>query len=665
MCGIGGIIWRGDENRQEIAGQALTSMKHRGPDDAAYYLDDFIGLMHTRLSIVDDAGGKQPFCIAGRDEILVYNGEIFNYDDLKKMLDARGVILRSHSDTELLFHLIVSFGKKILPKINGQFAFCFYDPNGRSLLLARDAFGEKPLFYTEHNGQFAFASEVKTILNLTPFEPQLCSKQLNSLQRYWATLPGQSVFKGIAQIPAGHLMEYKNGKMDLSCYLAPLDGSQVADGEKIEPLMSNAVSRRLRSDVTVGLMLSGGLDSSIIGEEMVAANSATSLKTFSVAFPNEQFDERKYQEIMVDHLSSDHEVVEMNEAAMCDTFSDAVYAAEMPSPRMAFTAIYALHQKVRQQGIKVLLSGEGADEMFMGYDIFTEVYIKDQIRKGRSFEELQGVISQVNAFMPNDENYHRLVRLKYSNYRALTDDESWNSSHSQRRHLGARSLRFSNNNKDDALAVDDDWHSFFQSKYTEFSSDSEYRRAQKLETETLMSGHLLCTQGDRVSMANSVETRLPFLDPTLAAFSMVQDTEKAFFSGKSEKEILKNAYIGRLPQKILDRKKFPFRAPDSLSFLSSDKGREFVAGHLDAIGELEEVFDVEKFRQFFDGCLKKGANSPRDNFAFVFGLTTLSLQTVMKRALSTVSKNFPQQKIKQVFKTDFGAVFRVINWSAI
>jgi len=662
MCGIGGVVWQGGEDRIKIARKALNSMKHRGPDEASIYIDDFIGLAHTRLSIVDDAGGKQPFSIPNHDEILIYNGEIYNYDHLKRMLTNRGVVLKSHSDTELLFYLLLHFGQQILPSINGQFAFCFYDPNEKSLLLARDAFGEKPLFYRKENGYLTFASEVKTLVNLKSFMPKLCAKQLNSVQRYWATLPDQSVFQGVSQIPAGYSLKYKNGTFKLSSFLAPLNRFSKVDNQKIESLISNAVSSRLRSDVPVGLMLSGGLDSAIIGQEMIESNSSDNLKSFSVTFQNGQFDERKYQDIMVNHLKSDHYQVEIDELTMCENFSDAVYASEMPSPRTAFAAIYALHQEAHKQGIKVLLSGEGADEMFMGYDIFTEVFIKDQILAGKSFEELQKYISTVNAFMPNDENYHKLARLKYSNYRALAQNKDWNTSHSQRRQLGTRSISLSSLNKNENLMVDEEWYEFLQLKYNSFQNENEFRRAQKIEAETLLSGHLLCTQGDRVSMANSVETRMPFLDPSLAAFSMRIDEKKNFFSGKSEKEILKNIYMNRLPKTILERKKFPFRAPDSQLFLSSKISRDYVSSYLDDVGELEEVFDRTKFKKFFEACLKKGADSPRDNFAFVFGLSSLVLQKEMKRSFLEQNRSSERLLFEETSKTKYGTVFHVKNW---
>ncbi|MDC6467206.1 asparagine synthase (glutamine-hydrolyzing) [Methylophilaceae bacterium] len=662
MCGIGGVVWQGGENRMQIARKTLNSMKHRGPDEAGIYIDEFIGLAHARLSIVDDAGGKQPFCIPNHDEILIYNGEIYNYNQLKRMLTDRGVVLKSHSDTELLFHLILHFGQQILPSINGQFAFCFYDPKEQSLLLARDAFGEKPLFYREENGYLTFASEVKTLVNLKSFTPELCAKQLNSIQRYWSSLPDQSVFQGVSQIPAGYSMKYKNRTFKLSSFLAPLEPLSKVNNQKIDSLISDAVSKRLRSDVPVGLMLSGGLDSAIIGQEMIEANSSNNLQTFSVTFPNAQFDERKYQEIMVNHLKSNHYQIEIDELTMCDKFADAVYAAEMPSPRTAFTAIYALHQEAQKQGIKVLLSGEGADEMFMGYDIFTEVFIKNQILAGKSFEELQEYISAVNVFMPNDENYHRLARLKFSNYRALAQNKDWNASHSQRHQLGARSLSYSSQNKNNDHLVDEEWYEFLKLKYNNFQNENEFRRAQKIEAETLLSGHLLCTQGDRISMANSVETRMPFLDPSIAAFSLGLDEKKDFFSSKSEKEILKNIYMGRLPKTIIDRKKFPFRAPDSQLFLYSHTGRDFVNSYLDEVDELEEIFNSTKIKNFFEACLKDGADSPRDNFAFVFGLSSLVLQREMKRSFLDQNKSSERLSFKETTKTKYGTVFQIKNW---
>lgn len=659
MCGIGGIVWRGGEDRQALMSRTLESLRHRGPDEAGYYIDDYVGLAHTRLTIVDNAGGKQPFHVEGLDQVLIYNGEIFNYEELKLHLAGRGVKLQSHSDTELLFHLLVEFGSSILPRINGQFSFCFYDPHSRTLLLARDAFGEKPLFYTLREGRLAFGSEAKAIVSLTDIPLVLCGEQLHSMAQYWATLPSRSVFKDIEQLPPGCALEFRDGRTNIFCYLVPLQATDADSNGELRELIAAAVRRRMRSDVPVGLMLSGGLDSSIIGAEMRVAAAAASLRSFSVAFRHAEFDERRFQEVMSRHLDTEHEMIEIDGDDLSDAMPDAIHAAEMPSPRTAFVAIHILHRRVNRAGIKVLLSGEGADEMFMGYDLLREVYIKDQIRKGRSFEELESVISTVNSFMPNDENYRRMIHLKFANYRALADDTRWNASHSQRANLAAQAVRLLATPDEAAEKVHAEWLAFLEGKYARFTEIDVFRRAQAIEVETLLSGHLLCTQGDRVSMAHSVETRMPFLDPSLTCFSATRDAEATFFEQPSEKMILKEAYSAALPAEILHRTKFPFRAPDSIALLSSNRGPEFVRSYLTELNGLEGIIDVARASMFFEKCLSSGAKTPRDNFAFVLGLTILILHATRRRKVNT-ERLLSRHTVR---RTGFGEVCMIANWN--
>jgi asparagine synthase (glutamine-hydrolysing) len=326
---------------------------------------------------------------------------------------------------------------------------------------------------------------------------------------------------------------------------------------------------------------------------------------------------------------------------------------------MAFVAIYALHGLIHGAGVKVVLSGEGADEVFMGYDLFAEVYIKEQIRQGRSFDDLRSDIESVNAFMPNDPKYHQMLQLKFSNFRALAEQNGWNASHTQSANLAARTIQLFRHGPDVASQVDDGWQTYLTAKYPSFQEADHYRRAQIIEAETLLSGHLLSTQGDRVSMAHSVETRMPFLDSALVAFSIAQDAEAAFLSRGSEKAILKDAYRGRVPEQILSRKKFPFRAPDSLSVLSSSEGREFLLDHIPVLEDLEHIFDQKKTTAFFVKCASNGTQSPRDNLAFVLSLTTVALQVAMRRR---VQRTQPRAS-RVVARTRFGDICRIVDWN--
>lgn len=655
MCGIAGLTWQGGEDREALLLQSIGQLKHRGPDDAAIYVDDFVGLTHSRLAIVDVGGGRQPFVVSGRDEILVYNGEIFNYDELRLLLQSKGVELRTHSDTELLYWMLVVFGREAVRRLNGQYAFCFYEPKQRTMLLARDPFGEKPLFYRPTNSGLAFASETKALFAMGVVEPALSLPQVHSLARCWATVPSESPFEGIRQLPPGHSMLVRDGKSDIRSEVVPL-ANPGAQPDDLGEALSGAVHRRMRSDVPVGLLLSGGLDSSIVGAEMRESVPAGDLNSFSIGFPQPEFDERAHQSVMAERLHSDHVTVESDGSLMADDLEDAVHAAESPSPRLAFVSLYALHREINRNDIRVVLSGEGADEMFFGYDLFSEVFIQDSIRRGQTFEDLAGRIGSINLFMANDPRYHQMVQLKFANYEALSRNQSWNASHSQRGSLAAKFVQLLL--PADAASTDAAWLFYLRDRYAGFDDFDVFRRAQIIEAETLLSGHLLSTQGDRISMAHSVETRMPFLDPALAAFSTAQDAPTTFFGRTSEKAVLKDIYRNRLPEQILERKKYPFRAPDSVSLLSTGRGRELVnelAGDLSMLGG---VADVEKAEGFLRKCLDAGAPSPRDNFAFVMLVTTAALARTLGRKRAAPGP----ESLRHRSTTTHGTVSDIEGW---
>lgn len=645
MCGIAGIYWQ-IEPDQSLLESTLSLLDHRGPDEAGIYFDDKVGLMHSRLSIIDHSGGKQPFTIGRDAPILIFNGEIFNYQALRKTLEITGEKFTTNSDTEVLYLLLCKYGEAALKKLNGQFAFAFYDPKTGNILLGRDPFGEKPLYYSNING-FKFSSEIKAISRLHKSQLFLSPKAMQSMVSLWAPVPNTSVWEGVLAVPPGYTLSYSNGEITLRRYFfcSLTDGALETSPKDIRFQFSRAVRNRLVSDVPVGLFLSGGLDSSLVGYEL-ANQSSQNIKSFSVSFENKDFDESSHQRTISNFLSTEHISLTISNRDIVDNFENALYFSEAPSPRSAFIPMYMLCKEVHRNGIKVVLTGEGADEIFLGYDIFREIAIKQAIRNGASFDDLKPTLKKINSFMTRGQDGDKFLALKYSNYKKLSELNGALSSHNERVNMGTTARQFLLQNFEEPV-----WEEYLTNKYDSFLGASELERGRAIEIETLLSGHLLCTQGDRVSMAHSIETRPPFLDKELVEYVLQLNPELFFDSEYGEKAILKQAYEGLIPESIIARQKYPYRAPDCFAF-TNGYGIEFVMDKLS--GLRSSIFDVNKFRTYCADLLKKKHISPRENHAFMTIFTGILVANQFEN-LTNITKQ--KMKSSKAMETAFGHVF--------
>ena len=621
MCGIAGALWKGDEKRLERLKSVIPVLRSRGPDESGLYLDNKVGLVHTRLSIIDHVGGKQPFNLGPDKPILVFNGEIFNYRELRKQLEKAGVSLATNSDTEVLYALLLKYGTTAVKYLNGQFAFCFYDPQTEILILGRDQFGEKPLYYLD-DYKFVFASEIKAISLLADQDMTLCPDAMTAMTSFWAPAPNKTVWQGVKAVPPGYILKVQSGKISFEKFEVETQSFESADpsDNEVRACFSQAVGRRMVSDVPVGLFLSGGLDSSLVGYE-AAQRAPSDLRSYSIGFENQEFDESPKQKMISNFLSTNHQTLLINDKQIIDNFEDALYAAENPTPRSGFVPMYLLCKKVREDSLKVVLTGEGADEIFLGYDLFREIMLKRAIRDGGNLKEVMPILESLNAFMPGQENRGKFFALKYSNYKKLSERTGLFSSHTERVNLGAMARLFFQ-----STDTDHGWESYLTNKYPDFKSLDELERGRLIEIESLLSGHLLCTQGDRVSMGNSVETRPPFLDNDLVAFAGMISPKNHYNTEYGEKAVLKKAYRGRIPDEILMRQKFPYRAPDSLAF-ANEYGRDFVMSKLSSAES--NVFDINKFREFCGTLLLKQKISPRENHAFMVILSAVFIENMI------------------------------------
>jgi asparagine synthase (glutamine-hydrolysing) len=583
MCGIAGMFDRsGRKTASEAAlRQMLGMLRHRGPDEFGIMLDHEAGLGSARLSIIDLAGGSQP--IPNEDETLwvVFNGEIFNYIELRSELEAAGHRFRTSSDTEVVVHLFEEHGPGCVSKMNGQFAIAIWDRERRRLFLARDRLGVRPLFYTQFTDKrLLFASEIKAIFSDPSVSRELDNSGVEEVFRFWAPLPAHTVFKGISELPPGHFLTADRDGVSLEKYWdadfaedekwteSPRCFEQAVDD--FRQLLIEACRMRLRADVPVGAYLSGGLDSSTIAA-VIRRFTTNELVTFSIAFADKQFDESDFQKRMARHLGTDHHVIRATHEDIGRVFPAVVWHTETPLMRTAPAPMFLLSKLVRNSGFKVVLTGEGADEFLGGYDIFKENKIRrfwaaqaSSRRRPLLFQRLYGDIEGMRRASPEmlaaffGEGLHEI-------------DSPWYS-HAVRWRNNKRTLRFFH---PDALSHDAPGLKAFRETFPDhFNAWSPMGRAQCIETKLLLSQYLLSSQGDRMGMAHSIEGRFPFLDVRLVEFCN-RLPARWKLKGLTEKYLLKKAASPWLPDIISQRPKRPYRAPVHRS-LFNDGTKDYV-----------------------------------------------------------------------------------------
>lgn len=576
MCGIAGKVNLAPFEPVEPGAihRMLDAIHHRGPDENGVYANDHVGLGSARLSIIDLAGGHQPISNEDGSVWIVFNGEIYNYLELRPELEAAGHVFRTHSDTEVLVHLYEEHESDWLLKLNGQFAIALWDQKKRKLILARDRLGVRPIFYTVSGKSLLFASEMKSLFAHPGLDPQLDPIALAQIFTFWTTLGTRTSYRNIMSVLPGHFVTIQDGHVKEQCYWK-LDMGIAHDpklsfeeaAEHLRWLLKDAVRLRLRSDVPVGTYLSGGLDSSSI-TALTNQHSDTRLKTFSIAFNDQAFDESQYQQRTNEFLSVDNDMVRCTHKDIGEAFPLAVRHAEMPLLRTAPVPMFLLSRMVHEHGFKVVLTGEGADEMLGGYDIFKEAKIRRfWARQPDSTLRpllLRRLYPYINALSNGSDSYLKMFFAKN-----LTETEDPFYSHRLRWQNTARCWRFFSSDIQAEIKGYDPLAELAETLPSEFMGWDPFAQAQYLEITIFLSGYLLSSQGDRMGMANSVEGRFPFLDPRMVEYSISLPARYKMY-GLREKAVLKKAMTGLLPSETIDRTKQPYRAPIRSVFFGSD-----------------------------------------------------------------------------------------------
>lgn len=578
MCGIAGIF--NLEHRDPVAErdlrQMLAMIRHRGPDQFGIYLEGPVGIGNARLSIIDLSTGQQPISNEDGTMWIVFNGEIFNYLELRPQLEARGHRFSTTSDTEVLLHAYEEFGPGCLDQLNGQFAFAIWNSRDQSLFLARDRLGVRPLFYTVRGGSLVFGSEIKTILASGVVKAELEPAVLEQLFTFWCPISAATVFKDILELPPGHYLEVRGGKCRIGKYwdlnFPEQNGGELQTDtvkaaeyeEELATLLIDAATIRLRADVPVGAYLSGGLDSSLIAC-IIRKFTTNRLDTFSIAFTDASFDESAWQLKMAAFLGTEHQVVHATHADIARVFPDVVWHAEVPLLRTAPAPMFLLSKLVRDSNYKVVLTGEGADEFLAGYDIFKEA-------KVRRFWAAQP--ESVIRPLLLQKLYPDIAKLGKTNAsllaaffrEGLADVDSPYYSHALRWRNGRRNTRFFSEELQSRMVhpppkVLDQLVPASSAHWTPLA------RAQFLEIKIFLSQYLLSSQGDRMGMAHSIEGRFPFLDHRVVSFCN-QLPPRLKLRTLTEKYLLKQLGKRWLPAEIWQRPKRPYRAPIHRSFFN-------------------------------------------------------------------------------------------------
>jgi asparagine synthase (glutamine-hydrolysing) len=641
MCGIAGILnvrgGPGPEKSELVS--MIRALHHRGPDGEGFFSDAHCGLGHARLSIIDLSHGGQPIRNEDGSVRVVFNGEIFNYVELRAELARGGHRFYTESDTEVIVHLYEQHGERFVEYLNGQFAIALWDQKRRRLVLARDRTGIRPLFHTRVEGRLLFGSEVKALFALPCVPRALNLRAVGDVMTYWSTLSPDTVFEGIQSLPAGHVLVVEEGREQLTRYwdwefpsIPPrLDRPVESYAEELRELLADAVRLQLRADVPVGAYLSGGLDSSAIAA-LVHRHHREPLVTFSVAFEDPEFDESAFQSQMVAHLGTRHTQVVCRKSDIAAIFPRVIWHAETPILRTAPAPLMLLSASVRDHGLKVVLTGEGADEVFGGYDLFKEAKVRRFWARQPQSKWRAGLLDRLYPYLRHSPAATRAMSRRFYG-QGLDQAGLATFAHGPRWATTQRNWQFFSAPARAELGQADASGRLLARLPAAVSGYLPMGRDQYVEAHTLLSGYLLSSQGDRMAMAHSVEGRFPFLDHRLIEFAN-RLPPGLKIRGLTEKFILRRAVRGVLPEEVATRTKQPYRAPDSQSFFTEGKA---AADYVDELLSGERLrragyFDPVAVGKLVEKCRTGRAIGFSDNMAFVGVLSTMLVDEMFIRA---------------------------------
>lgn len=577
MCGIAGTFSWGTSPpppSRHLLEAMIGTLRHRGPDAYGLYRDEACGLAHARLSIVDLASGNQPMTTTDGMLTVVFNGEIYNFVELRAELESHGHRFSTRSDTEVILYSYREWGKECFQRFNGQWALVLRDRSTGGILLCRDRVGVRPLYYAWQRERLLFASEVKALFADPGIRRSIRPGALTETFTFWSPLSPGTFFEGIEEVPPGSFMEIdRTGAQRTERYwdLPFREPSHDAgartlrkSAEELGALLQDAVRlRMIRADVPVGSYLSGGLDSSVIAS-FARDHAASTFHTFSVRFTDPQFDETTYQEMMVDRLGCSHHTITISARDIAEVFPAVIHHTEQPVLRTAPAPLFLLSRLVRSQGIKTVLTGEGADEFLAGYDLFRETKIRAFWSHDLGSNMRPALFDRIYPYLARSPQQARDLALTFwkigiekTGDPFYSHERRWTTTAALHRFLTARVRSAAFRGASDIPLP------------AEFPSFDPLNRAQYVEMATFFMQYLLSAQGDRMLMANGVEGRFPFLDNRVMDYCCAIPAGH-LLPGLKEKAVLKEIGKSMVPESILRRPKQPYRAPDALCFAGPD-----------------------------------------------------------------------------------------------
>jgi asparagine synthase (glutamine-hydrolysing) len=564
MCGIAG--WANLENKpSQNSGEAVLHsmcerMKHRGPDSEGLWTDESIALGMRRLSIIDLHTGEQPVYSEDRSIVVVMNGELYNFREVRSDLEKRGHQFETNTDTEILPHLYEEYGEAMLEHINGMFAFALWDKRRQKLLIARDRFGEKPLYYGVFGGKLIFASEPKVLLANPAVKAEINLDSLRSYLSFDYVPAPNSIYKGISKLPAAHFLTVEKGEIktrrywNLTWQKSSTNLSLSDSADKLRELLADAVRMRLVSDVPLGILLSGGVDSSTVAA-LATQFSTEKVKTFSIGFEEDSFDESKYARQVASHLNTEHYEDKLSVEKAADLILEIGTWLDEPLSDGSLIPTLLLSRFVKKH-VTVALGGDGGDEIFAGYPMYYAHKVADIYGKVPRFlrngliEPIVNNLPVSNRNMSFDYKAKRFVAA--SKYDLVTRHHSFFGSFSIDEQQGLL-------NREVLAATSNDIYKGAKDLLKITDAPTEIEQMQFLDINYYMAEDIL-TKVDRASMAVSLEVRAPFLDPRVAQFAAQLPLEYKL-KGSKGKYILKKAVEPLLPKNILHRPKKGFGIP--------------------------------------------------------------------------------------------------------
>ena len=548
MCGFAGYIHNyGTFDKEEVIHKMADRIKHRGPDDAHYYIDDGIALGFRRLSIIDLEGGRQPILNEDGSLVLLFNGEIYNSQELREELIKVGHVFTTKTDSETILHGYEEYGKKILDRLRGMFAFIIWNKNTKELFGARDIFGIKPFYYYKKGKEFMFGSEIKSFLSHPNFEKELDEDMIPLYLSYEYSPDERTILKNVFKLPGAHCFTYKNGELKVERYYKieykiEDDKSLEYWEDAITKEFTESVSMHQIADVEVGCFLSSGVDSSYVVKEI--SKGTKKVKTFSVGYEEEKYSELPYAQDFSNVIG----VPNIANKVSADEFFDAVpeiqYYMDEPLPNPSEIPLYFLAKNARRY-VKVVLSGEGADELFGGYPMYLAGGHFDHYSH-KVPRPVRKVLGTVAKHCPNFKGKNFLVRGAMEPYqRFMRANYVFQSA--ERQKFLKRPI---------ASKVPEEYSKRY---FDEVSNLDEPTQLQYVDMHTWMIYDILL-KADRMSMANSLELRVPFLDKKMLELS-TRIPSRYRAANETTKIALRGAAIKQLPERTANKKKLGFPVP--------------------------------------------------------------------------------------------------------